>query len=398
MAKTIKKRVAVIFGGPSVEHDISILTGLQVLEAIDTTRYDAFPIYVDQDNFWYAGDILRSRTNYPCNKQLLQRVLLSIGNKKRFGQPHFNLLTLNPFKRHKTIPFDIAFPTFHGTFGEDGFIQGLFEAAQIPYTGPRLLAASLSMNKPVAKRFYRGLDIHVLPDQVIERPAQGTLLDITLLGKNLSLPFPLCAKPCNLGSSVGVYCVKDIHELHTALIDIFRFDTTAILEPFIDNLVEYNIAVMTTSDRIQLSPIEKPLSKGKLLSFQDKYLVKGLSTKLATNQQTEGMASAPREFNPKELTEKQKQFIINNAQKLAKEIPWGGTPRIDFYCNKVTQEIWLNEINPIPGSLAFYLWEKATPSLNFTGLLTLLIEEGFKHHRITRSTNILQANAQVFKK
>ena len=394
-----KKIIAVLFGGPAVEHDISILTGLQIIEAMDITKYQPLPIYVDQQGAWWHGKELLDRKNYHFSaktRNKLAQLELPIGQPFN-GQPFFKIKTTTMFAKTKKLYFDLAFLAFHGEVGEDGPIQGLFEVANIPYTGARLLAAAIFMNKAVTKKLLQSVDIPVLHDVVINKPFSDAGIDVEKITANLPLSFPLCAKPCNLGSSIGVYKVTNKAELNAAVLAIFKIDKQVLLEPFVENLVEYNISVCKAfAETITVSAIERPIKDGQFLSFKDKYLAQGgIESKLA--MPTEGMASATRELNPVNITAKQKDVMISSAEKAFALVAGCGAPRIDFLCNSATGEIWLNEINLLPGSLGYYLWEARTPKIHFTLLIDALINEGFlEHQKSYKSFNLQDLQSSIF--
>src|SRR4051812_1818808 len=260
----MKTRVAVFFGGRSPEHDISVITGLQALEALDGDRFSSFPVYVAPDGKWFLGDALRSRTTYiPRENTLktLEGVTLDLWpNVEGRGR----LLPVKPgalFSKPKSIEFDVALLAFHGLFGEDGRIQSLFELANVPYTGMRTLASSICMDKAATKRILAGTGIKLLPSAVLSRPATGLLPPASEVEAQMGeLGFPVIVKPLHLGSSIGVARATTVEEARGALSVIFRLDTHAIVEPFVDNLVEYNLAVRKGKTEIQTSAIERPKS------------------------------------------------------------------------------------------------------------------------------------------
>lgn len=407
LEKVMKDReiVAVFFGGSSVEHDVSILTGLQIIEAIDSTKYNVLPVYVSPDGGWYVGDALLDRKNYPLNEQTkkkLDRVQFSIGSNSREEVPGLRrpmLTSVGGFGfRTKTYGFDIAIPSIHGTSGEDGALQGLFEFAGVPYVGARILAASFCMNKRIAKRIFRSLNIPTLDSVSLLRSDWMSHADVTELRKRLgTIGFPCCVKPCNLGSSVAVKRAGNFEDFEAHVLNIFQLDNEAIIEPLVPNLTEYNIAVTRAFGGTQTSAIERPVSAAELLDFKDKYLAQGgLDTKLAIPF-SEGMASATRVINPPELGLEQAERIASWAKQVFEVIDGRGTSRVDYLCNGATGEIWMNELNTFPGSLAYYLWQAADPPVPFTDLLTALIKEGLDEHRNQRrSTDPMQGGATIF--
>jgi D-alanine-D-alanine ligase len=383
-----RKKVAVFFGGRSPEHDVSVVSGLQVLSAIDETRYEAFPVYIAPDGEWRVGDVLRDRANYLLKDDALkQTTAVALDPKGNRGG------TLVPKKtgllgKAKAIEFDIAIPCFHGLYGEDGNIQGLFELANIPYTGMRTLGSSVLMDKVATKRLLQSADIPMLPFAVLKRPEQGYMIPVDEIKEQTkNLKFPCIIKPVHLGSSIGVAKVNSPEEVKVTLPTIFEFDDAAILEPFVENLVEYNVAVSKAFGDVKLSAIERPKATDELLDFKQKYLSGGNSKtgdKMGGTKQvgaiSEGMLSLTRELNP-EIDKKQADTIQKHATAMFEVMNGTGAPRIDFIGNSKTGELWLNEVNPIPGSFGYFLWEAAEDSKLFTELLTALLEEAVAENR-----------------
>ncbi len=383
-----KPVVAVCFGGPSIEHDVSILTGLQILEAIDSDRYATLPVYIDPEGRWYVGEGLRERQNYLPSESLRRRLHRVV---PEFGAPQPQLRRLPDHwrARWRTVryPFDIAVPAVHGTVGEDGGLQGVFEAADIPYLGARVRAAALGMDKAAAKHYLRALGLPVLDDVTLERPPQGRYLPpASLEGVLAELPGPWCVKPRHLGSSVGVHTARDLSEVSTALNDIFQLDHAALVEPLIQPLEEYNLAVTRAApEGIRASAIERPLRQSELLDFRDKYLSSGSLDSKLSQALSEGMASATRVLHPEELSDTEADALRDWGCRAFEALDCHGTARIDFLRDGRDGSFWLNEINTFPGSLSYYLWEASDPPWLFTDLLTALIEEGRTVHRLRRS-------------
>ena len=375
-----RKKIAVFFGEQSFEHDISILTGLQAIKVIDQSKFEVFPVYIDLNRNWWTGNGLLKQDNYPLAvKQLkdITKVKFCLGDGVGYLQP----VSGGIFAAKKPIYFDAAFLAFHGDFGETGAFQGLMESAGIPYTGCRMLAANVFMNKVTTKQLCRTLGIPVLPEVVLNRPENKAFFDVKDITKDVNLPFPLCVKPLHLGSSIAVSKVTTKEELDSAVIKVFALDNQAIVEPFVENLEEYNVSVTRIFGEPSCSAIERPAKKNAILDFADKYKAggkgKGVKGAKSGNADIRGLVSLSREYNPKELTKEQREKILSWAKTLFVAMDGNGAPRIDFLCNTKTGELWLGEVNPIPGSFAFYLWENAEPKVNFTKLLTAIIEEAF---------------------
>jgi len=329
-----KQNIAILFGGRSAEHEISILTGLQILHALDADKFNSVPVYLDEQGKWWTG------------KQLF--------NKDFYKNINFKKLKKFNFSKAK---IDVYFPAFHGTFGEDGCIQGFFELANVPYAGPCVEAAAIAMNKAMTKQICIANNIPVLKYALLDRKNW----DI----KDVALELPLFIKPNHLGSSIGVSSAKNKHELQLAIAGGFIFDDQVIIEPQIKNLLEINCSVFDN----QVSEVEEPQRDAEILSFEQKYL-KGKKGKMA------GMASMQRVINPKSISQEQKTQIQNYTKKIYKILDGSGVWRIDYLIDKDKNQIYLNEINPIPGSLAYYLWTNMT----LTELINKLINSAIKRH------------------
>ncbi len=379
-------RVAVFLGGRSPEHDVSVITGLQALKAIDQERFVAFPVYVDPRGRRFVGDKLADRRNYlpdAATLSALTEVTLSL------GEPGQGLLVPKRgglFGRRAPVEFDIALPAFHGLGGEDGQMQGLFETAGLPYAGMRTLASAVFMDKAAAKRLLRGLDIPLLPYAVVPRAAGGLPSEAALTVLLEGIGFPCIVKPVHLGSSIGVGKADNMTEVRALLPAIFRLDAQAMIEPFVPNLVEYNLSVMRIGGEIRTSAIEQPKRAEELLDFRQKYLSGGPSGDggkggvKGDGGNSQGMLSLTREINPA-LPEGLEDKLRRWAAAAFEALDGSGAPRVDFYCNAASGEVWLNEVNPCPGSFGYFLWEAAVPPLGFTALLSHLIDEALARHR-----------------
>ena len=369
-------------GGRSPEHDVSVITGLQALKAIDQDQFVAFPVYVTPRGEWLVGESLSERRSYLPDARTrgeLAEVTLSI------GEPGRGVLVPKRsglFSRRPPLEFDAAVLAFHGLGGEDGQFQGLFETANLPYTGMRTLASAVFMDKAATKRLLRGLDIPLLPYAVVSRMAGGLPSEDALRRLLDGIGLPCIVKPVHLGSSIGVGKADTVEEVRALLPTIFRLDNQALLEPFVPNLVEYNLAVTRVGGAVRTSAIECPKRAEELLDFRQKYLSGG-SVKGGVKGETgdsQGMLSLTREINPA-LPAELEANLRRWAVAAFEAVDGTGAPRIDFYCNAATGEVWLNEVNPCPGSFGYFLWEAADPPVRFTALLSLLIDEARARHR-----------------
>ena len=385
MAGSNETRVAVFLGGRSPEHDVSVITGLQALRAIDQAALlSRSRSMSDPRGQWFVGEALAERRNYLPDARTqgeLTEVTLSL------GEPGRGVLVPKRgglFAGAPPVEFDVALLAFHGLGGEDGQIQGLFETANLPYTGMRTLASAVLMDKAATKRLLRGLDIPLLPYAVVTRGRRRTAPGRDAAGLLLGdIGFPCIVKPAHLGSSIGVGKADNVEEVRALLPTIFRLDPQALIEPFVPNLVEYNLAVTRIGGAVRTSAVEQPKRAEELLDFRQKYLSggDGKSGTQGRHRDSQGMLSLTRDINPA-LAGRVSKTNCGAGRPLAFEAVDGtGAPRVDFYCNEATGEVWLNEVNPCPGSFGYFLWEAADPPIGFTALLSRLIDEAVARHR-----------------
>jgi len=394
MPEESKIRVAVLFGGRSSEHEISVITGQEVLGAFDTKRYAPFPVYIDMRGRWFVGDELRKKEIYkglPGSLESLKEVALlpipnsGAGGKSGLtvigGKKGFSLFGGKP----EVIPVDVFFPTFHGQFGEDGCIQGLLEFADVAYTGCGVLASSLAMNKYLCKLAVHAQGIPVLPGIVVKKSAaQKNLPEVRskILATRGLDSFPLFVKPLSLGSSIGVSVAEDAAGLDAGLAKVFLSDTDALIEPCITEKLEVNVSVRDYPS-LSASVTETPVATGTVLSYEDKYLRGGKNK--AGGTQAQGMASLVRVIDPPDLAETVKNMITEYAISAYKTIGCSGVVRFDFMIDTSTNNIYFNELNPLPGSLAHYLWEKSKPPVLYPELLHDMVSMALARRELASS-------------
>ena len=386
-----RKRVAVFFGGRSPEHDVSVVTGLQILGAIDQSKYEAHPVYISPEGEWlHGGEVLRDRANYLLRAEDKKKTTSwALDTAPRAGGG-LSLISKKSglFQKPEQAHFDVVIPAFHGLYGEDGNLQGMMELVGAPYVGMRTMASSILMDKAATKRILQSAGIPMLPYAVIKRPEEGFMVSEDVIKDAMGdLNFPCILKPAHLGSSIGIAKVNNVRDLRACLPAVFEYDDTAILEPFVENLVEYNVAVSKAfSGDVRCSAIERPKTSDELLDFKTKYLSGGddkTGNKMGSKSGgavSEGMLSLTREINPDISTEMALQ-IEGWAKAMFEAVDGTGAPRIDFIGNRETGELWLNEVNPLPGSFGYFLWEAASEPVFFTEFLTALIEEALNEKR-----------------
>ncbi len=382
----MKKRVAVFIGGRSPEHDVSVVSGLQAFQALDRTQFDPFLVYVTLTGEWFVGEALADRKNYiptPEMRRSLTKVSLDT-NADPMGRGHLIPEKKGFFGGVKAIDFDVALFAFHGLFGEDGGFQGIFDALNVPYTGMRTMASAVLMDKVATKRVLAGTNVPQLPFVTLDRPKAGALSAGYIKEQLGNFAFPLIIKPAHLGSSIGVARTTSVDEIVATLPNIFSLDHQAMIEPFVENLVEYNVAVTEVFGEIRTSAIERPKRASELLDFKQKYMSGGGTKKAGGSKQpgqsSEGMLSLTRDINP-QIPAEMEAKIRGWAETVFKCVGGTGAPRLDFLSNEKTGEVWFNEANPCPGSFGFFLWEAAKKPVLYTEFLSALIGEAFDQHR-----------------
>ncbi len=376
-----RRTVAVLFGGRSLEHDVSIVSGLQVLHAIDPEQFTAIPIYIDPRGRWWTGDALWHRDAFgsqgPHTAQL-NEVSLS----QTFGE---SVLTFGDQagQSRPGLRIDVFLPILHGTYGEDGCIQGLLELAGCAYVGCGVGAAAVGMNKRFSKIMAAHMGIPVVPWQSV--PRQVLDGDESWPGRisaevEAAFPWPVIVKPCNLGSSAGVSVAHASADLTAGILKVFEFDTEALIEPFIKNRLELNVAVLGVDPPIA-SVTEMPVTiKESPLSFGDKYKRAGRKSL----RSSEGMASAVRVLDPTDLPPSMRATAQEYAVRVFSALGCEGIARIDFLIDTDRDQLYFNEINTLPGSLSYYLFAAAPRYWLITELLTKLIDRAERANAIRK--------------
>lgn len=382
-----KLNIAVMFGGRSVEHEVSVITGLQVVENIDKTKYDVTPVYVSKEGDWYTGEELLNMKNYNNIKELISKV------KRVFLPPvpsmnglYFYPMKTSLFKKEADyIKIDAVFPAFHGMHGEDGTIQGLFELADIPYVGSTVTGSAVGMDKIIMKDIFKANDIPIVNYTWVLRKEYEKNSEEILNTIEQKLTYPMFVKPANLGSSIGITKASNKSELKDSIEIAIRYDRKIIIEEGVTNLEEINCAVMGNDNETSASVCEMPVSWENFLTFDDKYMRSGSS---------KGMKGLARKI-PAPISDEKTKEVQDLAIKVFKVLDCSGISRIDFMMEKDTQKIYVNEINTMPGSVAFYLWE--AQGINFTQLIDKLIQCAMEKHQ-EHNKNMYTFDAELLKK
>ena len=367
----MKINVAVFFGGMSTEHEISCISANQAMKALDTDKYEIIPIYISKTNDLYTGDLLFDLANYYDLKELESKLdkvaLYKDGNKAYIKSIKSSLFN----KGIKTI--DVAFPVVHGSNIEDGSLAGYLEMLNIPYTSSNVLGSAVGQDKVIMKDILEKEDIDMVPWFTLY---EDDLNDFDMiLNKVNNLSYPLICKPANLGSSIGIEIIHNENELKEKLNECFKYDFKVVVEKMITNLKEINISVMNIDGQAHVSVIEEVLKGDELLSFRDKYESGKKNSKTKLNGGSKGMASTDR-IIPANIDESMREKVEKMALKAYKVLNADGVVRIDFMIDNDNNNVYLNEINNIPGSLAFYLWDKK--DIDFSKECDILINNAIK--------------------
>ena len=382
----MKINVAFVYGCRSVEHEVSIISAVQAMRAVNKEKYNVIPVYVDKNGEMYTGVDLLEIENYrnlpeltkKCTKIYFARegdcVLMKPQQQKLFGKT-------------KNVAIDVAFPVVHGTNCEDGTVQGLFEFLNLPYVGCDIISSAVGMDKAIFKDVLKNAGLPVLDCISFRAKEYMTAKDTYAKRIKKEIGFPLIVKPVNLGSSVGISKVSTKEELDSAIMLALSFADHVLVEKAITNLREINCSVLGDAISCEASVCEEPIANDEILSYEDKYM--GNSKNSGGSK---GMASLGRKI-PAELSDEKTNEIRDLACKVFKALGCNGVVRIDFMIDTKTDTVYANEINTIPGSLAFYLWDAT--GVKYPELIDKLIDLAFKRNRLrdnityTIDTNIL---------
>lgn len=346
-----KIQLGVMFGSRSCEHEVSIISAVQLMRAADRQLYDIIPIYISKRGEWFTGDALfeiSAYTPFDENRKGVVRVNLDItsGSGALTRLEHGKGL-LGKDREVIVARLDCVIPVFHGMHGEDGTIQGLLELCNIPYASSGVGASAMGMDKVYMKQYFRGAGFPVLPSCWFLRRAWDDDPTAVMDQIEKELPYPVFVKPASLGSSIGVTKARDRAALEESLKLAFEFDRKVLVEKGLEDPLELNCSVLGYDGKAQASEIEMPISGGDLLTFMDKYMA-GSCTK--------GMASLKRVL-PAPIEPELRDKIRALSVDIFNDMDCKGVVRIDYMYDAASDGLYITEINTIPGSLAFYLWE-----------------------------------------
>ena len=368
----MKKQVGVIFGSRSCEREVSIISAVQLMRHADQEKYDIIPVYIDESGNWYTGDALKDIGSFkPFNpdKKGITKVFPDLSSGSGALLTHARgtgLFSKNRIEIAARI--DVYIIVMHGLHGEDGTIQGLLELANVPYTSTGVAGSALGMDKIMMKQFFRGADLPVLPGIGVTRTRYLSEPKSVFEEVEKELGYPVFVKPANLGSSIGVSRADDRESLEDSLELAFEYDRRVLIEAGLDKPIELNCSVLGYDEEIEASPIEMPINQDEFLDFKDKYLASGGS---------KGMASLHRVL-PAPIEDELRDEIQEMSRKIFRMLDCKGVVRIDYMFDKNAGKLYITEINTIPGSLAFYLWENA--GVAYTRLIDRMVGYAEKAH------------------
>ena len=366
-----KIKVAIAFGSRSVEHEVSIVTAMQVFENIDRDKYDIIPVYIDKKGRWLVDKKLQKLENFKTLKLGVKAPEYVFG-----ASPSVKALSpKSVFNFFRSIKADIYFPVVHGTFGEEGTIQGLFEMADVPYVGSGVTGSAVGMDKIIQKSVFKDNGIPVVKYiWFLKNEWQDNKVKI-IEKIEKTLGYPVFVKPANLGSSIAINKAGGLKELENAIEIASNFDRRIIVEEGKEGIIEINCSVIGNNE-LTASVCEQPVKGNAMLTYEEKYL-KGEKVKgLPAGRQ--GMAGLSR-LVPAPISEELTKKIQETAKKAFRTVDAAGISRVDFMVRPDMEEFWITEINTLPGSLSFYLWEKS--GISFSELIDRLINLGFERYK-----------------
>lgn len=373
-----KIQLGLIFGGRSCEHEVSVISALQLAQSVDREKYDLHAIYINKNGEWFSGPELLKLETYQepvlyTEPGRYERVTLDVTahsgaltavrqGKWLYSRPKIKILA----------HLDCVIPVMHGLHGEDGTLQGLLEMADIPYTSTGVVGSAAGMDKIIMKQVFRGGGIPVLDDVAVLRSQWRKEPEAVVLSVEERLPYPVFVKPANLGSSIGVSRVDDLEGLKAALELACAYDRRILVERGIDHPLEVNCSVLGFDGDVRPSTIEMPVTHGEMLDFYEKYLRNGGGAK--------GMASLSRVI-PAPIGETLTNKVQSLSVKVFQLLDCKGVVRIDWMIDPQSDELYITEINTIPGSLSFYLWKESEPRLRYPRLIDKMVEYALAAHR-----------------
>lgn len=381
------KNILVAFGGASPEHEVSVITAHQAIAALkDDDQFHVKPLYITKSGRWLTGNYLLELKHFTDLKKVEAQTNPCAFTQNEFGATVLTESSKSWFSGSDETVIDTVLIAFHGSKGENGAFQGICEMYNLPYTGSGVMGSSIGMDKVTAKSICRDHGVPVV-DGIDFFESDWAENRSIIIDKIEGLTYPVIIKPVHLGSSIGVEIVKDQESLIRAVEVAFKYDHHILIENVVKPLMEINCSVLGSSHQNRASVCERPVGKEEILSFDDKYM---------SEQAAKGMASADRMI-PADISESLSEDIRNCSQKIFSLLSCSGVARLDFLVDSDTLQFYFNEINTIPGSFSFYLWEES--GVAFPDLLKemIVLAQSEQHHKGRQiqsyETNLLNAKA-----
>ncbi len=367
----MKTNIGVFFGGRSTEHEISVISASQAMGAIDRTVYDVTPIYITKSGQWYTGEALTDVSNYRDIPTLLRRCT-PVYMRPIYGDTALYTDASSMFgtKVKKVATLDVVIPVLHGANGEDGSFQGILQATGVPYAGCDVLASANGMDKITMKMILRACDIPVVDYTWFTDKQWAAAPDEVIAQVEKILEYPVIVKPADLGSSVGIARADNREILSEKITEAAKYSTRLIVEHLVEQIQEINCSVLGTCDDYRMSVLEEPIKTGEILSYTDKYM--------GGSKGTKGMQASAKRI-PADLSEDVTKRIQYLAGETFRVLSSHGVARVDLIIDDADGSIYVNEINTIPGSLSFYLWEAS--GISFGELMSQLVSLALKRAR-----------------
>ncbi len=383
----MKIKVAILFGGESVEHEVSIISAIQAMNACDQEKLEVIPLYVSKEREIHYFEAIPTAEMF-SSLEVLKKKQPKVTLVKKDNTVYIKPLKFDLFKR-EVVTIDVAIPIMHGTNGEDGTIQGLLEMLKLPYAGCDVVAAACGQDKVMMKHILENSGLPICPwtwvyAHQFEQEKSSVLKKVEKIG------YPVIVKPACLGSSIGIEIAHNEEELIEAIKESSQYDAKVVIEGMIQNLREINCSVLGDIYEAKASVLEEVgTADSEFLDYKAKYLNGGKGGSKASKGakaygcKSGGMASTAR-MVPAPLDKKETNKIKSLALKTFSVMGASGVCRIDFMMDNETKKIYVNEINTIPGSLAFYLWQEE--NVDFTALMDALIKQAVSRQRRREKT------------
>ena len=365
----MKTTIGVFFGGRSTEHEISVISASQAMHAINAEKYEVVPIYISKQGKWYTGKALLDIQNYRNIPELLAKVD-EVYMEPSFGDYNLYKKKRNLFGSNVIKHLDVIIPVLHGSNGEDGIFEGLLETIGIPYAGCNTLSSANGMDKITMKMILKSCGIPVVNFVWFSDKEWYTRREEIINQIEKEIGYPVIVKPANLGSSVGIGRACNREELIDKIDGAEIYTTRIIVEDMVEDLQEINCSVLGDCDENQASVLEEPIKSGEILSYEDKYV--------GGSKGAKGMQASQKRI-PADLPGKETKRIQFLARETFRVLSCHGVSRVDMIIDRKTRDIYVNEINTIPGSLSFYLWEAT--GISFEQLMDKLVELAIKRKR-----------------